>query len=115
MGKMQRDKGARGERQLAEKLSKLLGVEAYRSCQYAGKEGAGDVLGVPGVHVESKYTERLNLYAAMDQAEEDCGKEIPVVFHRKNLRQWVAIVNLDQLVELARAIVEIVDDCDAGK
>ena len=68
------------------------------------------MLGVPGVHVESKYTERLNLYAAMDQAEEDCGKEIPVVFHRKNLRQWVAIVNLDQLVELARVIVEIVDD-----
>ena len=46
MGRMQRNKGARGERELARELTRVLGVSAgsiYRSVQHAGKEGAGDV------------------------------------------------------------------------
>ena len=112
MGKMQRNKGARGERELARALLKLFGdaVEPgsiYRSVQYCGKEGSGDVLGVPGVHIESKRTEKLSIYKAMSQAQDDCGKDIPIVCHKRNLEQWLVICELHDLVKLSRAIVAI--------
>ena len=53
-----------------------------------------------------KRTERLNLYAAMEQATLDAGTDdVPVVLHRKNKQQWVAIVPLDQLMQLAERII----------
>ena len=65
MGKMQRAKGARGERELARALTRALEVEPgtiYRSVQHAGREGAGDVLGVDGIHIECKRCEALSVY-----------------------------------------------------
>jgi len=121
MGRMQRNKGARGERELARELTRVLGVETgsiYRSVQHAGKEGAGDVLGVAGVHIESKRTESLSVYKAMEQALDDCGRDIPIVCHKRNLQQWLVICELRDLVKLSRAIVAIVgesDDLNAGE
>ena len=111
MGRMQRNKGARGERELARELTRVLGVQTgsiYRSVQHCGREGAGDVLGVPGVHIESKRTESLSVYKAMEQALNDCGKDIPIVCHKRNLQQWLVICELRDLVKLSRAVVAIV-------
>ena len=111
MGRMQRNKGARGERELARELTRVLGVSAgsiYRSVQHCGREGAGDVLGVPGVHIESKRTESLSVYKAMSQAVDECGRDIPIVCHKRNLQQWLVICELRDLVKLSRAIVAIV-------
>ena len=98
-------KGKTGELELSRKL-KEHGYEARRSVQYNGKEeeGQADVLGLPGIHIECKRTERLNLYDAMDQAKRDCeGKErLPVVFHRKNNSEWLAIMTLDDFMNLYR-------------
>lgn len=110
---MQRAKGARGERELARELTRVLDLEkgtVYRSVQYCGKEGAGDLLGLPGVHIESKRTESLSLYKAMSQAIGDCGKDIPIVCHKRNLQQWLVICELRDLVKLSRAVVAIVGD-----
>jgi len=115
MGRMQRNKGARGERELARELVRVLGVDAgsiYRSVQHCGREGAGDVLGVPGVHIESKRTESLSVYKAMEQALDDCGRDIPIVCHKRNLQQWLVICELRDLVKLSRAIVAIVDSVE---
>ena len=79
-----RQKGAIGERELAE-LLRNWGYAAQRGQQFKGGPESPDVAGVPGVHFEVKRTEKFQLYAAVDQARRDAyGKAIPVVAHRCN-------------------------------
>ena len=79
-----RDKGCRGERELANKL-KEYGYDCRRGQQFCGANGDADVVGLDGVHIEVKRTERLSLYDALAQAKHDAREgEMPVVMHRKN-------------------------------
>lgn len=98
-------KGKTGELELARKLREL-GYEVRRSVQYNGKEeeGQADLLGLPGIHIECKRTEKLNLYEAIGQAKRDSeGKgELPVVFHRRNNCEWLAILPLEDFIKLYR-------------
>lgn len=98
-------KGKDGELELARKFREH-GYNARRSVQYNGKEeeGQADILGLPGIHIECKRTERLNIYDAVNQAKRDSkGKQqIPVVFHRKNHCEWLAIMPLDDFMNLYR-------------
>ena len=98
-------KGKTGELELATKL-KGHGYDVRRSVQYNGKEeeGQADLLGLPGVHIECKRTERLSIYDAVNQAKRDSkGKnQIPVVFHRKNNCEWLAIMTMDNFMEIYR-------------
>lgn len=98
-----KQKGKRGELELARKFREY-GFEARRSVQYNGKEeeGQADVLGLPGIHIECKRTEKLYLYEAVDQAKRDSKgtDDIPVVFHRKNNCEWLAILPLDEFMKL---------------
>lgn len=100
-----KQKGKGGELELVRKL-KEHGYDVRRSVQYNGKkeEGQADLLGLPGIHIECKRTERLNLYEAISQAKRDSeGKEqIPVVFHRRNHCEWLAILTLDDFMNLYR-------------
>ncbi len=108
-----KQKGAKGERELAKKLREY-GYNVRRSVQYNGKaeDGQADLLGLDGIHIECKRTEALRLYDAVDQAKRDCnGKnELPVVFHRKNNCEWVAILPLDDFMKLYREWVNGVSD-----
>ena len=100
MGRMQREKGKRGERELAACLREF-GYDCRRGVQYCGKNGDADVVGLPGVHVEVKRTEKLKLYDALDQAARDARiGEIPVVFHRKNHCEWTCILPLDGFMKI---------------
>lgn len=98
-------KGKDGELELAQKLREH-GYNARRSVQYNGKEedGQADLLGLPGIHIECKRTERLNLYDAMDQAKRDSkGKsQIPAVFHRRNFCEWLVVLCLDDFMTIYR-------------
>lgn len=98
-------KGKDGELELASKLREH-GYNVRRSVQYNGKEeeGQADLLGLPGIHIECKRTESLRLYEAVDQAKRDSkGKnQIPVVFHRKNKCEWLAIMPLDDFMKIYR-------------
>ena len=81
-----KQKGARFERQLAG-LFREYGYAARRTAQYCGNTGdASDVIGLPGIHIEAKHQERMQLYDWMDQAKRDSKGtgNIPVVFHKKN-------------------------------
>lgn len=99
MGKSSREKGKRGERELARKLNEY-GFNCRRGQQFCGANGDADVIGLDGVHIECKRTERLNLYGAMIQAKHDSKEgEIPAVFHRKNNCDWVVIMTLDDWVK----------------
>lgn len=96
-------KGKNGELELARKFREF-GYDARRSVQYNGKaeEGQPDLVGVPGIHVECKRTERLDLYGAMNQAKRDSEGtgDIPVVFHRKNDCEWLAVMRFDDFMKI---------------
>lgn len=95
-----RDKGKRGERELASKL-KEYGYECRRGQQYCGANGDADVVGLKGIHIECKRNERLNVYDAISQAKADAKDgEIPVVMWRKNNCEWLAITPLEDFIEL---------------
>ena len=88
-GKASREKGKRFERDVANFFKEYDVKSARRTAQCMGKTGAaGDVEGVPSVHVECKFVEKLNLEAAYQQSVRDAeaaGKgEIPVVIHKKS-------------------------------
>lgn len=100
MGRMSREKGKRGERELANTL-KEHGFDARRGQQFCGASGDADVIGLPGIHIEVKRTESLSLYSALEQAEADARKdEIPVVFHRRNHKKWVVIMELENFLNM---------------
>ena len=63
--------------------------------------GDADVVGLPGLHIECKRVERLDLYAAMAQAEHDATDGmLPVVMHRRNNCQWLVTMRLDDYMEI---------------
>ena len=84
-----RNKGKTGELELA-KLLRNYGFKSRRGQQYCGTSGEADVTGLPGLHIECKRVEKLNLEAAMEQAVRDARTgERPAVFHRKNRKPWL--------------------------
>ncbi len=92
-------KGAKGERELANKL-KDYGYKTRRGQQYNGLEGE-DVVGLDYIHIECKRVERLNLEEAMQQAKRDVEKgQLPAVFHRKNRSKWLVTMELDSFMQL---------------
>ena len=102
MGNMQREKGKRGERELARKLREY-GYECRRSQQFCGADGDADVIGLPGVHIECKRVEKLNLYDALAQATSDArDEEMPTVMHRKNNHEWLVTMTLEDWIKLFR-------------
>lgn len=97
-----RAKGAAGERELA-KLLRSYGYCCRRGQQYSGVNGDADVVGLPGIHIECKRVERLDLYAAVEQSKRDSkNDELPAVFHRKNNCEWLVTMPLDFWIELYR-------------
>lgn len=101
MGKINsKDKGKRGERMCAAKMREY-GYEARRGIQYQGSPDSPDVVGVPGLHIEVKYTEKLRLWDAMEQSIRDSGAdEIPIVMHKKNNSEWLCILRLDDFMPI---------------
>lgn len=94
-----KEKGKRAEREVAA-LLRAYGYEARRGVQYHGGEDSPDVLGLPGVHIEVKHVEKLNINEAMAQAFRDCGENMPVVFHRRNRTPWLVTLHLDDFMKL---------------
>lgn len=77
-------KGARFERELASRL-KARGYNCRRGQQYCGANGDADVIGLPGIHIEAKRQEKMQLYDWVEQAKRDAKPgELPAVFHRRN-------------------------------
>ena len=104
MGKASRDKGKRGEREVAE-LLRDHGIPARRGVQYAGGPDAPDVVGFDGVHIEVKRAETLRLYPALEQALADRRPgDIATVWHRPSGRPWAVIMLAADFIALMRAL-----------
>lgn len=95
-----RSKGKRGELEAAHLLQEY-GYDARRSQQFAGMNGDADVVGLPGIHLEIKRVEKLNLDNAMAQSISDAREgELPVVMHRKNRADWLVTMPFTLWMEL---------------
>ena len=95
-----REKGKRGERELAAYFREK-GYDARRGQQFSGANGDPDVIGLPGIHIECKRVEKLNLDAALEQSERDArAGEAPVVIHRKNRQKWRGTMLLDDFLKI---------------
>lgn len=101
-----KNKGATGERELVSKLREY-GYDCHRGQQYSGANGDADVVGLPGIHIECKRVEKLNLDQAMIQAISDARDgEIPAVFHRKNGREWKVTLRLEDFMKMYKTLEE---------
>lgn len=97
-----REKGARGERELARELRKYTDLCIRRGQQYCGSNGDADVVGLPGIHIECKRVERLNLYDAVEQGERDSqgSGKLVTVMHRKNRKPWLVTMPMEDWIEM---------------
>ena len=90
-----KQKGNEGERELARFLTEK-GFPARRGVT-EGKDISG---GIPGFHIEAKRVERGNPYVWLDQAKKDAKEdEIPLVCHRRNNREWLAVLPLADFLD----------------
>lgn len=108
MGKMQREKGKRGERQVANILKAHGYDDAHRTAQARGDTGeAPDVTGLPGFHLEVKYQEKIYLDKWWDQAVEDSEKsgDIPLLVFRKKRRDWRICMDFETFLEVIKDYV----------
>ena len=89
-----RDKGKRGERELAGLIGGRRGDNLL---------GSADVVGLEGFHVEVKRRERVDMVRWCEQAEADCGDgEVPLVAWRRNRDDWRVTLPLEAFLELLR-------------
>lgn len=99
MGKAEREKGARGERMLKELLNNL-GLAVKRGYVFLKQS---DLVDLPGIHIECKFVEKLNVRNAMYQAIEEAKKRrdgMPAVFWKKSREPWLTIMLTEDWVRL---------------
>lgn len=103
MGKMSRDKGKVGEREVAA-LLRSRGFEAQRGVQFQGGDQSQDVKhDIPGLHIEVKRVESLNMTSAMAQAKADAASgKVPAVFHRKSRQEWLVTLAAEDFLDMVR-------------
>lgn len=97
-----RAKGAAGEREFAKFLNDR-GHTARRGQQFSGGAESPDVVcpTLPSIHLEVKRVEAGNPYKWMDQAIRDAGAaKLPVVAHRKNGKEWLAVLRMEDLLNI---------------
>lgn len=104
IGRSSKRKGKIGELEVAN-LLKAAGYNAHRSVQFKGNTGqAPDVEGLPGIHIEVKRVERLNLRKAYEQAvndsKENGNNDIAAVFHRGSHQPWMVTLSLEDFLKL---------------
>lgn len=101
-----KDKGNRFERQVAKILREHYGYESRRGVQFRSGQEEADVVGLPGVHIECKAVESLNLEKALQQSERDAKpNEYPAVFHKKNYQPILVTMRTKDFIEMVTGAV----------
>ena len=110
MGKMSRDKGKRGELEVAA-LMREHGFEARRGQQHRGGSDSPDIIhNIPNLHVEVKLRERFSLYEALKTAWSEGFPKMPVVFHRQVRKPWLVTMGADDFLRIMTVLRELADD-----
>lgn len=102
MSRASRDKGAQFERDVQD-MARAHGFTQCRRAFASGARGGADLTGIPGVALECKRQERVELRSWWAQAEAaaDPG-EVPVVALRWSRGPALAVLPLDELLSLLR-------------
>ena len=101
MGKRSQRKGAAGERELAGILQQY-GYDCTRGGSLSFGE-APDLSGLPGIHIEVKRVEKLNVVEALEQSIRDSERMcdgIPALFHRRSRKPWLVTMRLTDWINL---------------
>lgn len=102
MGKSSQRKGRAGELELVD----LLRAHGFSDVWPGKPQSYGtepDIVGLPGVHIEVKRVERLNVGEAMSQAIRDAERfndGVPALFHRRNRQPWLVTMRLSDWMGL---------------
>lgn len=103
MGKLSRNKGKVGEREVRD-LFRNAGFHASRGQQFRGGPDSPDVRVAEFEgqwHWEVKRVEKLNLRDAIDQAKQDAGPDQKyAVFHRRNNSPWLVTLPAEDFIGL---------------
>jgi hypothetical protein len=99
-------KGKVAEREVAE-LLRAHDFNARRGQQFSGGGDSPDVVSDLGLHIEVKRVEAFNLYSAVEQAKKDCKSKEYAIFHRKNNKDWVTILDSDVFLFVMRQNKEL--------
>ncbi len=106
-GLRSRRKGRRGEQQLAQLLRAVfpeLAEGVRRGWQSREGDDDPDVIGLPGIWLESKCGKRPNPRAALTQARRDAdGRAVPVAVIRDDRQRPFAVLDLADLLAILRA------------
>jgi hypothetical protein len=128
--KSPKSKGDSYERALADYLNQTLfdGCERVRRAPLSGGGrtfsggGSADLIGLPGVWVEAKRTERFRPYEALEQAERGRtgtgSPDVPVVVTRRNrmpVEDSLVVMRLSNFVELLRTRLAILGELPQRK
>lgn len=113
MGRAEREKGARGELEVA-KIFRAAGFDADRVPNSGGLKVKGDLKAnddsLDGLHLEVKRQETLALPKWLRQAHEEAGEgQTPVVVFRQSKQpgkvgEWHATLPLDGLITLLQHV-----------
>jgi hypothetical protein len=110
MGRSQREKGKRGERQACEALEALTGIPWERSARQSralGGQGCPDLVPTSGasvgLHPEVKVGKAPPALPALEQAIADASPGcLPFALVRRDRGEWVVVVRASEVVELVR-------------
>ena len=104
MSRSSQRKGREAELELVKVLHGF-GFESVQAGEPVSYGSTPDLVGLPGIHVEVKRVERLNVSQAMNQAERDSERfqdGVAVIFHRRNREPWMVTMNLDDFMKIYR-------------
>lgn len=97
-----RSKGKRGELEFIQKHLAPWWPQACRNLDQF-QDDKRDVANVAGTHFQIKRVERLNIWAALNQAETEAQEtDLPVVAFRRNRGKWYCALEADELIALLR-------------
>lgn len=100
MSRAEREKGARGEREVAA-IFQAHGFDCARTPNSGGLRLRGDLYGDLPVHVEVKRQEGARPWLWMAQAEAEAPAGVtPLVVFRRSGGKWYALVALEDLLPL---------------
>lgn len=122
-----RQKGKRGELEVAHFLTDLFRAEGYdvtcrRGQQYCGNDGSADVVGIPGIFIEVKFVQQINVDKVLNKATQQARKndlvllffksnntELKVAYYARNLLELPKVLNT--LAKIAPQLKDINGPC----
>lgn len=111
-----RQKGKAGELSLCQTLREMFGWTCRRTQQFSGWAKGGsspdiEIDETPGLFVECKRVEKLNVARALTLAVNQAGRRCPVVMHRPNRSPngWMLTIRLCDLPRLCHAYTHATD------